>query len=134
MTHTDASFAEEDAADDSNAVERTIESAAFNGGRFVPDHFDLAPISTPVFKTFNDTTCATRSFTYAGQPFGYLTLPQATITAKNATGAITLNYAGALKKHKPASAEQTYAAVTGNLDIGLLGVPAVTAGGGGAGT
>jgi len=134
MKLSDASFAAVDAADGSSAVERTIESAAFNVGRFVPDHFDLAPISTPVFKTFNDTTCATRSFTYAGQPFGYLTLPQATITAKNATGAITLNYAGALWKLVPAGAVQTYAAVTGNLDIGLLGVPAVTAGGGGAGT
>ncbi|ODV13983.1 MAG: hypothetical protein ABT22_01800 [Thiobacillus sp. SCN 64-317] len=86
----------------------------------------------PVFKTFNDTTCATRSFTYAGQPFGYLALPQATITAKNAAGAITLNYAGALWKLVPAGAIQTYTAAN-NLDIGLLGTPTVTASGGGTG-
>ena len=133
MKLSDASFAAMDAADGSTAVERTIESAAFNVGRFVPDHFDLAKASTPVFKTFDDTTCATRSFTYAGQPFGYLTLPQATITAKNAAGAITLNYTGTLWKLVPAGALQPYTAVTGNLDIGLLGAPTVTASGGGTG-
>ncbi|MBW8365789.1 MAG: LamG domain-containing protein [Rhizobium sp.] len=130
---SDASFAAVDAADGSTTVERTIESAAFNVGRFVPDHFELAAVSMPVFKTFNDTTCATRSFTYAGQPFGYLTLPQATITAKNAAGAITINYAGALWKLVAAGAVQTYTSVTGNLDIGLLLAPTVAASGGGAG-
>jgi len=134
MKLSDASFAAVDAADGSTAVERTIESAAFNVGRFVPDHFDLTPISTPVFKTFDDTTCATRSFTYAGQPFGYLTLPQATIAAKNAAGATTLNYTGTLWKIVPAGAVQTYTSVTGNLDIGLLLAPTVAASGGGAGT
>ncbi|HEX5675619.1 MAG TPA: DUF6701 domain-containing protein, partial [Azonexus sp.] len=134
MKLADASFAAVDAADGSTVAERTIESAAVNVGRFVPDHFDLAPASVPVFKTFNDTTCATRSFTYAGQPFGYLTLPQATITAKNAAGATTLNYAGALWKLTPAGAVQSHTPVTGNLDIGLLGAPTVTASGGGVGT
>lgn len=133
MKLSDASFAAVDAADGSTAAERTIESTVFNVGRFVPDHFDLAPIAPlPVFKTFNDTTCATRSFTYVGQPFGYLALPQATITAKNAAGAITLNYAGALWKLVPAGAVQTYTAAN-NLDIGLLGTPTVTASGGGTG-
>lgn len=139
MKLSDASFAAVDAADGSSAVERTIESAAFNVGRFVPDHFDLTKASTPVFKTFNevDANCPAptkRSFTYVGQPFGYLTLPQATITAKNAAGATTLNYTGALWKLAPAGAVQTYTPVTGNLDIGLLGAPTVTAGGAGAGT
>ncbi|OYW15491.1 MAG: hypothetical protein B7Z46_00210 [Hydrogenophilales bacterium 12-64-6] len=133
MKLSDASFAAVDAADGSTAVERTIESAAFNVGRFVPDRFDLAAASMPEFKTFNDTTCAMRSFTYAGQPFGYLTPPQATITAKNAAGAVTLNYAGTLWKLAPAGAVQTYTPVTGNLDIGLLGSPTVTASGGGTG-
>lgn len=137
MKLVDANFAAVDAADGSTAVDRTIESTAFNVGRFVPDHFDLAPASAPtpapVFKTFNDTACATRSFTYAGQPFGYLALPQATITAKNAVGATTLNYAGALWKLVAVGAVQTYTPVTGNLDIGLLGVPTVTASGSGTG-
>ena len=134
MKLADASFAAVDAADGSTAAERTIESAAVNVGRFVPDHFDLTTASTPVFKTFNDTTCAVRSFTYAGQPFGYLTLPQATITAKNAAGVTTLNYSGALWKLTPAGAVQSHTPVTGNLDIGLLGAPTVTESGGGMGT
>src|SRR3569623_976861 len=107
MKLVDASFAAVDAADGSTATEMNIESTAFNVGRFVPDHFDLAPTSTPVFKTFNDTTCATRSFTYVGQPFGYLTLPQATIMAKNAADTATLNYTGALRKLAPAGAVDT---------------------------
>ncbi|MBW8329840.1 MAG: LamG domain-containing protein [Thiobacillus sp.] len=134
MKLVDASFAAVDAADGSTAAERTIESAVVNVGRFVPDHFELTTASTPVFKTFNDLTCATRSFTYVGQPFGYLTLPQATITAKNAAGATTLNYAGALWKLMPAGTVQSHTPVTGNLDIGLLGAPTVTASGGGMGT
>lgn len=143
MKLVDTSFAAVDAADGSSAAELTIKSAAFDVGRFVPDHFDLVPVGpSPVFKTFNEvdancsalTTPPQRSFTYVGQPFGYLTLPQATITAKNAAGAVTRNYAGALWKLVPAGAVQTYTPVTGNLDIGLLGVPTVTASGGGTGT
>ncbi len=133
MKLVDTSFAAVDASDGSSAAERTIESAAFNVGRFVPDHFDLTPAGPPpVFKTFNDTACGTRSFTYVGQPFGYLSLPQATITAKNAGGGTTLNYAGSLWKLVPAGAVQTYAAAH-NLDIGLLGTPTVSASGGGTG-
>ncbi|OHE60270.1 MAG: hypothetical protein A2X71_06215 [Thiobacillus sp. GWE1_62_9] len=134
MKLTDASFAAVDAADGSTAAERTIESATVNVGRFVPDHFELTTASVPVFKTFNDTACAARSFTYVGQPFGYLTLPQATITAKNAAGATTLNYTGALWKLEPAGTVQSYTPATGDLDIGLLGAPTVTASGGGVGT
>jgi MSHA biogenesis protein MshQ len=133
MKLVDSSFAAVDAADGSTAAEMNIESSTFNVGRFVPDHFDLTAASVPRFKTFNDTTCATRSFTYAGQPFGYVTLPQATITAKNAAGATTLNYTGVLWKLAPAGAVQTYTPVTGNLDIGLLGTPTVTANGSGTG-
>lgn len=134
MKLVDVSFAAVDAADGSSAAEMTIESAAVNVGRFVPDHFVLATASTPVFKTFNDTACATRSFTYVGQPFGYLSLPQAAITAKNAAGATTLNYSGALWKLAPAGVTQTYTAVSGTLDAGLVGAPAVTASGSGVGS
>lgn len=131
----DDSFAAVDAADGSTAIERNIDSAIFSAGRFVPDHFDLTKITgvDPKFKTFNDTACATRSFTYVGQPFGYLTLPQATITAKNAAGGVTTNYSGALWKLTPAGVTQTYAAVTGTLDTGLIGIPGVTETGGGVG-
>lgn len=133
MKWVDTRFADVDLADSSTA-ERYVESAAFNVGRFVPDHFVLTTASTPQFKTFNDTACPTRSFTYIGQPFGYLTLPQATITAKNATGGTTTNYAGALWKLAAAGATQVYTAATGTLDTGLVGTPTVTASGGGVGT
>ncbi|MHB0973122.1 MAG: DUF6701 domain-containing protein [Thiobacillus sp.] len=134
MKLVDAGFAAVDAADGSTAAEMNIESPAFNVGRFVPDHFDLTPASVPQFKTFNDTACATRSFTYVGQPFGYLTLPQATITARNAAGATTRNYAGSLWKLAAAGATQTYTAGTGTLDTGLVGTPVVSETGGGSGT
>lgn len=134
MKLVDASFAAVDATDGSTAAEMTIESAAVNIGRFVPDHFELTTASTPDFKTFNDTTCASRSFTYVGQPFGYLTLPEATIMAKNAAGGTTLNYTGALWKLAPADVTQAYAAVSGALDTGLVGTPTVAATGSGVGS
>ncbi|MHB1186785.1 DUF6701 domain-containing protein [Thiobacillus sp.] len=134
MKLVDASFAAVDAADGSTAAEMTIESAALNVGRFVPDHFELATASVPIFKTFNDPACATRSFTYVGQPFGYLTLPKATITAKNAAGATTLDYAGALWKLTPSDVKQPYTPPPVTLDDGLIGLPVVTSTGGGTGT
>ncbi len=138
MKLADASFAAVDASDGSTAAEMTIESAAVNVGRFVPDHFELTPLITPEpkFKTFNDTTCLTRSFTYVGQPFGYLTLPEATITAKNAAGATTTNYSGTLWKLAASDATQTYADadVSRTLDTGLVGTPVLTEAGSGVGT
>ena len=132
MKLVDTRFADVDLLDSSTA-ERYFESAVFSLGRFVPDYFELTPANVPQFKTFNDTTCATRSFTYVGQPFGYLTRPQATITAKNAAGGTTLNYSGALWKLAAAGATQTYAATPGTLDTGLVGTPVVTASGNGSG-
>ncbi len=134
MKLVDASFAAVDAADGSSTAEMTIESAVLSVGRFIPDHFDLATASTPKFKTFNDPTCTTRSFTYVGQPFGYLVLPQVTITAKNAAGATTLNYSGALWKLAPADVDQPYTPPPVTLDDGLIGLPVVTSTGGGTGT
>lgn len=94
---SDASFAAVDAAD-SSAAERTILSPAITIGRFVPDHFDVVTLVTPVLRTFDSAACATRSFTYVGQPFGYATAPQATVIARNASGGTTANYAGAMWK------------------------------------
>ena len=133
MKLVDTTFAAVDSADGSTAIERNIESAVINVGRFVPDHFDLTPASIPVFKTFNDTACSTRSFTYVGQPFGYVTTPQATITARNATGGQTVNYTGTLWKLDALGVAPFYAAVTGTLD-GVPGVPVVNSTGGGTGT
>lgn len=80
-------------------------SAAVSVGRFVPDHFDVAVLTAPTFKTFNaaDAACSTgaaprRTFTYIGQPFSYATTPAATILARNAAGATTVNYSGSLWK------------------------------------
>lgn len=127
MKLVDSTFAAVDAADGSTALERNIESANFNVGRFVPDHFHLTPASVPVFKTFNDTTCTTRSFTYIGQPFSYLTVPQATIEARNAAGTKTVNYAGTLWKLNGAGVTPDYSVnpLTHNL-VGTIGAATVT--------
>ena len=126
MKLVDSTFAAVDAADGSTVLERNIESASFDVGRFVPDHFDLTPASVPVFKTFNDTSCPTRSFTYIGQPFSYVTVPQATITARNAAGATTVNYTGSLWKLDGTGVTPDYSVnpLTHNL-VGTIGAATV---------
>jgi MSHA biogenesis protein MshQ len=94
----DSSFASVDGADGSTAAETNIASSVVTVGRFVPDHFDVQVLVTPVLRTFNNAACATRSFTYVGQPFGYTTAPQATVLAHNAAGGTTVNYAAAMWK------------------------------------
>jgi hypothetical protein len=133
----DQTFAAVDAAD-STPSERYITSASINVGRFVPDHFDLAPNNTPQLETFNDATCAVRSFTYIGQPFGYVTAPQALVTARSAAGGITTNYRGSLWQVAAANVTQSYTYVltpasTPGLDTGLIGVPVVTSNNNGTG-
>ena len=87
----DSSFANVDAADGSTAAERDITSGTLTVGRFVPDRFAITVTTTPLLRTFG-STCASRSFTYFGQPFGYAVLPRANVTAQNASGTATLNY------------------------------------------
>ncbi|MBI5435621.1 MAG: hypothetical protein HY937_00650 [Nitrosomonadales bacterium] len=102
----DATYASVDAVDGSTPAMRTVPAtASVEIGRFVPDHFDVTGLITPIFKTFNaaDAVCSTgaaprRTFTYIGQPFGYNTAPQATIFARNAAGSTTVNYSGTLWK------------------------------------
>ena len=113
----DQGFASVDAAD-STLVERTIPQAggAVNVGRFVPDNFVVAPNNVPSFQTFG-SACASRSFTYVGQPFGYVTTPQALVTARNAAGGTTTNYRESLWKITtalPSDVSQTY----GNGGVG----------------
>lgn len=91
MQLEDRTFADVDAAD-STTGERYFTSANVNVGRFVPDHFDVA-YNTPQFAN----PCG-GAFTYIGQPFSYAVAPVMTVTARNATGGTTLNYAGALMK------------------------------------
>jgi hypothetical protein len=99
---TDQTYASVDLAD-STAAQRTVSQTAapLQVGRFVPDHFTVTFNNVPKYKTFNatDSECngtPARSFTYIGQPFQWSTAPLATITAKNAADAVTLNYSGTL--------------------------------------
>ena len=119
MQLEDRSFANIDVAD-SSPGERYVDSNPVAVGRFVPDHFDLAGFSAPVFRTFNTTDAACsagaaprRSFTYVGQRFGFLTTPQVTIIARNFSNITTVNYRGALWKL--------------GSGAGAAGVPACTA-------
>jgi MSHA biogenesis protein MshQ len=126
MQLEDLSFADVDISD-STTAERYIISSPFNVGRFVPDHFDVAvvPGTAPQFATF----CASGSFTYIGQPFGYATLPQSLVTAKNYSGTITGNYTDSLQKIADTDVTQTYtnaaAGSTPTLDSGSIGLPTI---------
>ncbi|MDB5923457.1 MAG: hypothetical protein JWN13_2393 [Betaproteobacteria bacterium] len=113
----DTSYASVDAVDGTPAGTRTVPATATAQlGRFVPNHFIVAPTNTPQFRTFG-AACASRSFTYVGQAFGYVTAPQALVTAQNAGSATTTNYTGSLWKistSAPSDVTQTY----GNGGIG----------------
>lgn len=68
-------------------------------GRFVPNHFDTAivPTATTPMPCPTGLTCplAYNGFVYSGQPFS------TQVTARNAAGAITLNYDSAKTLSKP---------------------------------
>jgi MSHA biogenesis protein MshQ len=124
----DATFSAIDAGDGSSALQRNVPlSAKVDIGRFVPDYFDVAVSNTPQFRTFDDTACV-RSFTYIGQPFGYVTAPQATITARNAGGGATRNYQGVWWRLNPAGVTQTYTSGPGMpaLNTSSILTPAIT--------
>lgn len=71
-------------------------------GRFVPDRLEfsfasedgLTSFDPPQLQTFGATCSEPRTFTYVGQPFGFVTRPQAFLFARNAEGQITENYVG----------------------------------------
>lgn len=133
----DTSFAVVDNSDGSTAAQRNIPlSATVLVGRFVPDYFEVAVASgnTPQFKTFNDATCASRSFTYIGQPFGYVTVPRAVITARNASGVATANYQNAWWKITGTGVQQTYASVSGTVTGVNINAPEVVANNNNTGT
>jgi MSHA biogenesis protein MshQ len=155
----DTTYVSENALDGSTAAMRTVPAtASVQIGRFVPDHFVVTTNNTPKLKTFNNA-CATRSFTYLGQPFGYITAPQVLVTAQNAANATTNNYTSTLWKLTTAagaqdcttnpdictltngSVTQTYTyttstSATPNWDSAqvALATPAIAAGTGGTGT
>jgi hypothetical protein len=133
----DQTFADVD-INDSTTAERYIPPTLpqpVTLGRFVPDHFIVAPAAgnTPKFQTFGvpDTSCATgaplpkRSFTYIGQSFGYETLPQALITAQNAANVTTVNYSQNLWKIAPSNVTQTYS-TTQARDADVINAPTVS--------
>ncbi len=136
MQLNDVSYASVDASDGSTAAEMTISSPVIAVGRFVPDHFDVQLLVTPVLKTFNNAACSTRSFTYVGQPFGYTTTPQATVLARNAAGTTTGNYSGAMWKLTTGSITQAYSPLTPTspgLDVSGATVPSITSNNNGTG-
>ena len=116
----DATFANVDTADTAASV-RTVPQAGSPPllvGRFVPDRFAISSPTTPEFVTFNNASCGTRSFTYVGQAFWFSAAgtPSITVSAVNAGGGVTTNYALNSAAFKP-SYTQTFAAT---------GVPAGT--------
>ena len=132
---SDSSFAAVDAADGSSSAELTTLSPIISVGRFVPDHFDLVTVAAPRFATFGDPACAARSFTYIGQPFGYATVPRATVLARNAAGATTANYSGAMWKLGTTGVSQTFTALpaAATLDSTAAAPPSLASNGDGTG-
>ena len=130
----DTSFASVDARDGSTAAELTISSPVVDVGRFVPDHFDVTQLTAPVLRTF-DSACTSRVFTYLGQQFGFVTAPQATVLARNASGATTTNYSGALWKLASNAVAQSYSVspVTPTLDTSAITLPTLTSNSNGTG-
>jgi MSHA biogenesis protein MshQ len=104
-------------------------------GRFVPERFEFASPGTPTLLTFNDGICSSRSFTYVGQPFWYVTggRPSATLNSVNAAGTITSNYTLDLASSKPAISEiyaDGTAPAAAPLVITSIGTPTLTSGSG----
>ncbi|MEO8153964.1 MAG: DUF6701 domain-containing protein [Rhizobacter sp.] len=131
----DADFASVDAADGSTPAEMSIASPTITVGRFVPDHFEIVSLITPVLRTFNSSSCPSRSFTYMGQPFGYATAPQASVLARNLAGATTANYPSA--KLSALTITQAYTpliAATPGVDSSAATLPTVTANNNGTAT
>ena len=128
---SDANFAAVDAADGSTLAERTVSSAIFTIGRFVPDYFDVT-LNTPVFSP----GCG--NFTYIGQPIKYATQPVAEVTAKNAAAVISVNYTGSLWKISPSNLSYgitpSYAEASQSLTVLNNSVPIATDNGNGTGS
>lgn len=139
LTMQDTTYAAVDAIDTPQATRTVPQAAAVSVGRFVPDNFLVATNNVPQFRTFG-SACATRSFTYVGQPFGYVPAfePQILVTAREAGGATTTNYRECLWKitsTAPSDVTQTYTNVTGPaIDASLAANAATVVPGNGTGT
>lgn len=104
----DRTFANVDIVD-TTLANRTISSASVEIGRFVPDHFTFTGANSPVLQTYG-SACASRSFTYIGQTFWFISgqQPTATLEARNGGDAVTTNYQGALFRLTPSGVAETY--------------------------
>jgi len=109
----DSSFAGIDIGDGSTAAERNIQSATVDVGRFVPDHFAVAPPAAP--PAFG-TVCSAGGFAYVGQTFSYTTQPVITVTAQDALNNTTTLYTGNWWRITNPSLTKTYSALSGSLD------------------
>lgn len=139
----DDSFAAVDASDGSasDCSGRYICSAASTIGRFVPDHFELSlndpdevPYPTPQLQTFGGACANTRSFTYIGQSFGYLTPPRVRVLAMDANGNVTRNYQRFDASPSPVVVAQNYSATTPAspaLNVSAIGTPTLLSNGDG---
>lgn len=97
-----------------------IGATSENVGRFYPAYFSAVQ-NGPAFAT----SCAAGSFTYIGESFTYATPPVLTVTAHEAGGGTTRNYAGAFFRIDNSTLQnRTYAAAAGSLDATGLPAPA----------
>ena len=149
----DESFAAVDASDGTTAdcSGRYVCSSTATIGRFVPAAFSFSfndPSGTaypsPQLLTFGSNSCASRSFTYVGQPFGYAQVPQVLLSAVNAGGDTTANYLGFESVSSTATVTATYPTPTltridngatltspPTFDTSAAGTPTVTSNGDG---
>lgn len=94
-------------------------TASGNVGRFSAHHF-TSVLNVPTLAT----GCATGSYTYIGEPFGYSNAPQVTFTARAVAGDVAENYTGAFFKVDNASVPGgSYTAVPAMLDTSGLPGP-----------
>lgn len=132
----DDDFAFVDARNTCSApADRRISGTA-DVGRFIPDALTVTALSTPQLRSFNadNTTCASRSFTYVGQPFGYATLPGFTVKAWDydaANPGIVDNYRGNGRLASAGNLNQLVATYTSTpsspaLDASKVGTPLIT--------
>jgi len=119
LTLQDTDFTSVDAADTAaSCAGRYVCSAATPVGRFVPDHFDLSGSALVNRSDINaGVGCSPAStFTYMGETMK----TSFTLTAKNAVGSPTQNYAGSFAKFT--NSIVNWIAGTGNDRVGLWAI------------
>ena len=103
-----------------------------NVGRFYAHHFTTV-LNTPTFST----SCASGSFTYVGETFGYSNAPVIDVTARALAGEVAENYVGGFFKIDNSSVTApVYASIPATLNTSGLpaGEPTIAETGAGTGT